>query len=83
MQSYTETCSGHGTASGSSCPSCTGHYTGDKCQFPNDCTTNSDCNGGTCVTIEGNSYPKKQCFCPKGKFGFNCESKSEITQVLH
>lgn len=71
-------CSGHGTASGSDC-NCDRTYFGDRCQYKNDCDSLSDCNGVTCVAINGGTaLPKKQCFCPAGMFGRNCDRTSSI-----
>ena len=73
-----EKCSGHGTVSGSGCD-CDRTYSGDRCQYKNDCDSLSDCNGVTCVAISGGTaWPKKQCFCPAGMFGRNCERTSSI-----
>ena len=53
-------CSGHGTARGNDCD-CERTYAGDRCQYKNDCVSPSDCNGVTCVTINGGTaWPKKQ-----------------------
>ena len=71
-------CSGHGTANGNDC-TCERTYWGDRCQYKNDCESFADCSSFTCVTIDkGTALPVKQCFCPTGKFGRNCEKESTI-----
>uniref|UniRef100_A0A915EUN1 EGF-like domain-containing protein n=1 Tax=Ditylenchus dipsaci TaxID=166011 RepID=A0A915EUN1_9BILA len=70
-------CSGKSTESrqDSKCQ-CEKNFSGDHCQYEDDCTLDSDCkNGGKCLTdsIQAN---RKSCFCAYGFFGMNCEKKS-------
>ena len=70
---------GHGTATGDVCECDDRTYAGDRCQYKNDCDLPSDCNGVTCVAISSaTAWPKRQCFCPAGQFGRNCEKTSSI-----
>jgi hypothetical protein len=81
LSSYQTSCSGRGAASGSSC-NCDRLYFGERCQFKNECETDSDCNNmGTCVDIQGTSLPRKQCFCKPGRFSTNCEANSSLSEM--
>jgi len=77
-EDYVEDCLGRGTASGSSC-ACDKNFFGDRCQFFQDCEDDSDCNSGQCLENPGTAMPKRECYCPAGTFGKNCEKSSEIT----
>ncbi|KAK0394636.1 hypothetical protein QR680_000850 [Steinernema hermaphroditum] len=56
---------------------CEGHYSGDRCQYKNDCSTDDDClNGGKCVE-EFSSLTKKTCYCAFGFFGTKCDRSYE------
>lgn len=77
-RAFTEDCSGHGTPGSGSC-SCDKLYHGPRCQFKDDCQTDSDCNNqGKCLEVEGSSLPNFQCFCEFGHFGRNCEKMSKL-----
>jgi hypothetical protein len=46
-------------------------YTGDRCQYTNQCYPTSPClYGGTCISVL-NSY---SCQCPVGRTGINCQN---------
>jgi len=81
LSNYQNDCNGHGTASGSTC-NCEKTHSGDKCQYIQDCETDSDCNGGECVPNVGTVLPKKECYCPLGSFGRKCEKVSSITSKV-
>jgi len=50
--------------------SCLINYTGDRCQYINQCYPNSPClYGGTCIAVL-NSY---SCQCPVGRTGTTCQ----------
>uniref|UniRef100_A0A1I7YK48 EGF-like domain-containing protein n=1 Tax=Steinernema glaseri TaxID=37863 RepID=A0A1I7YK48_9BILA len=52
---------------------CEGHFSGDRCQYKNDCSSDADClNGGKCVE-EYSSLIKKTCYCAFGFFGVHCD----------
>ena len=75
---YQNDCSGHGTPSGSFCDCDKFHY-GDRCQFYQDCNSDLECqNGGKCIENPGTALPKRECFCPMGYFGKNCQKQSEL-----
>jgi len=58
---------------------CDKFHTGDKCQFMQDCKHDGDCkNGGRCLQNTVNVEPKRECYCPIGSFGKNCEKKSPL-----
>ena len=74
------TCSGHGTPYGSACI-CDAPFTGDRCQYKNDCSSDSDCNHqGKCLTISRSMLPGKQCYCHAGFFGQFCQRESFTAQ---
>jgi len=75
---YQVDCLGNGTPNGDSCQ-CDKNHFGDRCQFFQDCADNSDCqNNGLCRDNAGTSFPKKECYCPLGFYGRNCEKESSL-----
>jgi hypothetical protein len=52
-------------------------YWGPRCQFEDECTSDSDCGKGTCVDLGGTSLPQKQCFCPPGLHGEKCKMQNK------
>ncbi|EDV20018.1 uncharacterized protein TRIADDRAFT_61434 [Trichoplax adhaerens] len=65
-----------------SCPN--NQFSGDRCQYMNECETYADCNNnGLCVTINQDYYyPLKQCFCSAGFYGYKCSKTSNLTVVM-
>lgn len=80
---YVNDCSGHGTASGSTCQ-CKKFYHGNKCQFRTDCETDTDCNShGQCVGTAGTALPRDECYCDLGFFGRYCEKTSVLNKKFY
>jgi len=59
---------------------CDKSHTGDRCQYMQDCQYDGDCqNGGRCIQNAVNVEPKRECYCPVGSFGKNCQNKSPLS----
>ncbi|KFD58732.1 hypothetical protein M513_00425 [Trichuris suis] len=73
-------CSNHGASSDGIC-SCDRLYSGDYCQFEDECWQDSDCGKkGKCVPVQKNDVTRRLCFCESGSYGRKCskESNSKI-----
>ncbi|KAL3114920.1 hypothetical protein niasHT_011356 [Heterodera trifolii] len=71
-------CLGKGKSVGERCQ-CEQGFSGEQCQYRDDCTEDGDCgHGGRCVA-GAIHHGQRSCFCPFGFIGTNCERKSSIT----
>ncbi|CAH1775664.1 unnamed protein product [Owenia fusiformis] len=78
---YDEKCSSKGAYVNETCI-CDTLYTGDKCQYKDECEEDSHCGGhGRCINIDATSYPKRQCYCQPGWFGRSCQRKSTVPSI--
>uniref|UniRef100_A0A0M3HYW6 EGF-like domain-containing protein n=1 Tax=Ascaris lumbricoides TaxID=6252 RepID=A0A0M3HYW6_ASCLU len=65
-------CSGNGNYDDGKCV-CKHLYSGDMCQYKDDCSIDADClNDGKCLE-EPTALVHKTCFCAFGFFGRNCD----------
>ncbi|CAD5219518.1 unnamed protein product [Bursaphelenchus okinawaensis] len=75
VESKEKECMGRGEKTDDTCK-CNKGYSGDICQYRNDCDNDKDCyNEGKCVQ-DGIYLHKKTCFCPYGWYGKDCRDKS-------
>lgn len=66
-----DSCMGRGERTNGQC-SCQKGYTGEQCEETVECMKHSECGeSGECRTANGT--PHKQCYCPIGTFGENCQ----------
>eukprot|EP00096_Caligus_rogercresseyi_P003972 TRINITY_DN1803_c0_g1_i2.p1 TRINITY_DN1803_c0_g1~~TRINITY_DN1803_c0_g1_i2.p1 ORF type:complete len:256 (-),score=17.31 TRINITY_DN1803_c0_g1_i2:131-898(-) len=82
---YKETCSNRGSFSGGSCTCNKPYYFGARCEFMDECSSDSDCGGsiqGKCLDLGGTAYPRKQCFCKPGYFGKACSKESRLMNTI-
>ncbi|KAI1715744.1 SGS domain-containing protein [Ditylenchus destructor] len=81
VEKLQEQCSGRGNQQTQTKCRCDRNFSGELCQYEDDCTDDIDCkSGGKCLRdkIQQN---RKSCFCAYGYFGLNCEKKSCYKKV--
>ncbi|CAB4066367.1 unnamed protein product [Lepeophtheirus salmonis] len=81
---HVENCSNRGKFSNGACVCNKPQYYGDRCEFADECASDSDCSGspnGQCLDLGGTAYPRKQCFCMPGFFGNVCSKKSTLNPI--
>ncbi|XP_039268430.2 uncharacterized protein LOC120343320 [Styela clava] len=79
---YDGKCLNGGTCSDGTCQ-CVKTYTGDRCEYKNDCDDDTDCNSnGVCYDIQSTYYPTKVCYCNAGKMGRYCSKDSPVTNAV-
>jgi hypothetical protein len=86
VNDYRETCSGHGVVKEDGSCQCHVSYSGDVCQYKDECASDADCSGetkGLCQFVTPYSYPKFQCYCQPGWFGLKCDKESAFKSVQY
>jgi hypothetical protein len=75
---YRLSCSEAGKAVAGRCV-CNKGFWGSRCQYQDECSTDSECNGnGKCIDLGGTALPRKQCFCSPGFHGEKCRKKNSV-----
>uniref|UniRef100_A0A5S6Q6R2 DOMON domain-containing protein n=1 Tax=Trichuris muris TaxID=70415 RepID=A0A5S6Q6R2_TRIMR len=69
-------CSNHGASSDGIC-TCDRLYSGDYCQFDDECWQDTDCGrNGKCIPVQKKDILRRLCFCHSGWFGRKCSKRS-------
>ena len=72
-RNYKKNCNGNGKSLVNRCR-CNARFYGPECQYEDECETDDQCGAfGKCIDLKSSTYPKKQCFCSKGRFGAGCK----------